>query len=138
MRERFNQLSDFSGIRSIISEWDYALTLPEWDQKPVWTHGDLQRGNLLMLGGSLSGVIDWSALAVGDPAGDLALAWSLLGADARAAYREVLDVDDATWRRGRAWALIEGVLAFSYYRGKNEVIAEAGERVIATVLSHSA
>jgi aminoglycoside phosphotransferase (APT) family kinase protein len=135
MRQRFGWLSDVSDVSAIISEWDAALKLPEWDRAPVWTHGDLQRGNLLVRDGRLAGVLDWSALSVGDPAGDLSLAWSLLGSDARATYREVTAADDATWARGRAWALIEGVLAFSYYRGKSDVIAQAGRRVIDIVLA---
>ena len=49
-------------------------------------------------------------------------------------FREAVAVDEATWRRGRAWALIEGVLALSYYRGKNEAIAAAGRRTIDAVL----
>jgi len=138
MRERFGWLSDVSDINAIVSEWETALNLPEWDDAPAWTHGDLQRGNLLIRTGRLAGVLDWSALAVGDPAGDFALAWSLLGPDARAAYREATAVDDATWARGRAWALIEGVLALSYYRGKNYKLAKAGRRVIDAVLADQA
>jgi aminoglycoside phosphotransferase (APT) family kinase protein len=138
MRERFDWLSDVSDISTIISAWETALKLPEWDEPPAWTHGDLQRGNLLIRNGRIAGVLDWSALAVGDPAGDFALAWSLLGPDARAAYREATTVDDATWARGRAWALIEGVLALSYYRGKNDALAQAGRRVIDTVLADQA
>lgn len=46
-----------------------------------------------------------------------------------------LGVDDATWTRGRAWALLEGVLALSYYRGKNDTLARDGRRVIDAVLA---
>lgn len=134
MRERFDWLSDLPDIGAIVLEWRKALLLPPWRGAPTWIHGDLQRGNLLMRDGRLAGVIDWSALGVGDPAGDLAVAWSLFGPDARDEYRAVMNVDDATWARGRAWALIEGVLALSYYRGKNEVIAQAGRQVIDAVL----
>jgi aminoglycoside phosphotransferase (APT) family kinase protein len=130
LRQRFEWLSDLTDIEEIVSEWQNALRLPAWSGSPVWIHGDLQRGNLLIRDARLAGVIDWSALGVGDPAGDLSVAWNLLGPDARAEYRTALQVDDATWARGRAWALIEGVLALSYYRGKNEVIADAGRRAI--------
>lgn len=135
MRERFDWLSDLPDISVIRSVWDAALNLPAWDEAPVWTHGDLHRGNLLIRDGRLAGVLDWSALAVGDPAGDFGLAWSLLGADARATYRETTAADDATWARGRAWALIEGVLALSYYRGRHDVLAQAGRRIIDAVLA---
>lgn len=134
MRERFEWLSDLADIGDITAAWDEALALPAWDWPPVWIHGDLQGGNLLVREGRLAGVIDWSALGVGDPAGDLSPAWNLFEGPARAAFREAVAVDEATWRRGRAWALIEGVLALSYYRGKNEAIAAAGRRMIDAVL----
>jgi hypothetical protein len=59
----------------------------------------------------------------------------LLGQNARDVFREAMAVDDDTWRRGRAWALVEGVLALSYYRGKNEAIAQAGLGLIDIVLA---
>jgi aminoglycoside phosphotransferase (APT) family kinase protein len=135
LRQRFDWLSDVADIGEIILEWRNSLLLPAWSGAPVWIHGDLQRGNLLIRDGRLAGVIDWSALGVGDPAGDLSVAWNLFGPDARAEYRVAMQVDDATWARGRAWALLEGVLALSYYRRKNEVIAKAGRRVIDIVLA---
>lgn len=135
MRQRFQWLSDVPDIGAVIEAWEIALELPAWDRAPVWIHGDLQRGNILVQDERLAGVLDWSALGVGDPAGDLSPAWNLFGPRARAVYREAMAVDDATWLRGRAWALIEGVLALSYYRGKNNTIAGAGRRVIDAVLA---
>jgi aminoglycoside phosphotransferase (APT) family kinase protein len=135
LRQRFDWLADLPDVADMASEWQKALSLPTWTGAPVWIHGDLQRGNLLMHDGRLAGVLDWSALGAGDPAGDLSVAWTLLGPNARTEYLAALQVDDATWARGRAWALIEGVFALSYYRGKNEVIAESGRRAIAAVLA---
>ena len=51
--------------------WDEALAAPDWSGPPVWIHGDLLPGNLLLEGGRLTGVIDWGLLGVGDPACDL-------------------------------------------------------------------
>ena len=42
---------------------------------------------------------------MGDPACDLIAAWMFLPAEARGVFRAALDVDDATWARGRGWAL---------------------------------
>ena len=85
--------------------WDEALAAPDWSGPPVWIHGDLLPGNLLLEGGRLTGVIDWGLVGVGDPACDMTIAWSLLPAEARKVFRTELDVDDATWARGRGWAL---------------------------------
>ena len=72
---------------------------------PVWIHGDLQPGNLVVDDGRLVAVIDWGALGVGDPAPDVAAAlWTFTGA-ARDAYREAVCPDDATWLRACGWAL---------------------------------
>ncbi|MFC4066217.1 aminoglycoside phosphotransferase family protein [Actinoplanes subglobosus] len=84
--------------------WARALD-SRWDGVDRWFHGDIARGNLLLADGRLTAVIDFGTCGVGDPACDLAIAWTLLTADGRRAFRERLAVDDATWARGRGWAL---------------------------------
>jgi aminoglycoside phosphotransferase (APT) family kinase protein len=79
----------------------------------VWAHGDIAVGNLLVRDGRLSAVIDFGCCAVGDPSCDLALAWVFLEGDSRAAFRSLVDVDEATWARGRAWALWKAALLAS-------------------------
>lgn len=76
-----------------------------WDRRPVWFHGDIAAGNLLLRDGALGAVIDFGTCGVGDPACDLAVAWTLLDRPSRAVFRNRLGVDDATWERGRGWAL---------------------------------
>jgi aminoglycoside phosphotransferase (APT) family kinase protein len=53
----------------------------------------------------LAAVIDFGTCGVGDPACDLAVAWTLLTATGRQAFRERLSVGEAAWARGRGWAL---------------------------------
>jgi aminoglycoside phosphotransferase (APT) family kinase protein len=84
--------------------WASALDA-RWDGVDRWFHGDVARGNLLVADGRLAAVIDFGTCGVGDPACDLAIAWTLLTADGRQAFRKRLAVDDATWARGRGWAL---------------------------------
>ncbi|MGZ8743765.1 MAG: aminoglycoside phosphotransferase family protein [Nocardioides sp.] len=85
--------------------WSSALTTP-WDGVDRWFHGDIAAGNLLLDdNGNLTAVIDFGTCGVGDPACDLAVAWTLLTADGCQAFRDRLGVDDATWERGRGWAL---------------------------------
>ena len=55
-------------------------------------------------------VIDFGQLAVGDPACDLAIAWTLLRGDNREAFRTALALDSSTWQRGRAWALWKALI----------------------------
>jgi aminoglycoside phosphotransferase (APT) family kinase protein len=46
------------------------------------------------------------------------VAWNLMGAEAREHFRQAVKADDETWRRGRAWALSIGVIAYAYYVDK--------------------
>ncbi len=84
-----------------------------WDGVDRWFHGDIASGNLLLAHGRLAAVIDFGTCGVGDPACDLAIAWTLLSVEGRAAFRERLSVDDATWARGRGWALWKTLSTYS-------------------------
>ncbi len=115
--------------------WDTALAAPAWAGAPAWIHGDLQPGNLLVVHGRLSAVIDFGCLGVGDPACDLIVAWNFLSAAARDVFRRALAVDDATWARGRGWALSVGLIALPYYRSSNPTLAAISRRAIDEVLA---
>lgn len=115
--------------------WEAALRAPGWDRPPVWIHGDLLPGNLLVHEGRLSAVIDWGGLGVGDPAVDLITAWSLFSAGSREAFRAALDVDDTTWARGRGWALSIALIALPYYWDTNPGFAAVARRTLDEVLS---
>ena len=84
--------------------WQLALS-SHWRKQGVWVHGDIAEGNLLVKDGRLSAVIDFGSSGVGDPSSDLILAWNVLDAESRAVFRRALDLDEATWQRGRGWAL---------------------------------
>ncbi|AZP22033.1 aminoglycoside phosphotransferase family protein [Streptomyces aquilus] len=92
-------------IDAVTEVWEAALAAPAWHKPPVWIHGDLATGNLLMRDGRLSAVIDFGTLAVADPAVDLQPAWMFLPPQGREAFREAVDADEATWARARGWAL---------------------------------
>jgi aminoglycoside phosphotransferase (APT) family kinase protein len=76
-----------------------------WSGEQRWFHGDVAQGNLLLKEGELAAVIDFGTCGIGDPACDLAVAWTLLSAEGRQAFRERLSVSDEMWARGRGWAL---------------------------------
>jgi aminoglycoside phosphotransferase (APT) family kinase protein len=122
---------------AVTAAWETALRAPAWDGAPVWVHGDLAPGNLLLTGGRLSGVLDFGLLTVGDPAVDLLPAWNLFPTDVRYDYGTALGVDDATWARGRGWALSVALVALPYYRDTNPVITALSEHVLHEVLADS-
>ena len=114
--------------------WDAALSAPGWDRPPVWFHGDFHTGNLLTVDGRLSAVIDFGGLGIGDPACDLTIAFTLMSAGSRAAFRAALDVDEATWTRGRGWALATGLNAYTAYAAVNPRVAAQTTRQITEAL----
>lgn len=97
--------------------WDEAVALPEPERAatPSWYHGDLLAENLLVRDGRLAAVLDFGGLAVGDPTVDLVVAWEVLDAASREQFRRAVGVDEATWLRGRAWALAVALMTFPYY-----------------------
>jgi len=120
---------------AVAAAWDEAVRVPPWDGPPVWLHGDIASGNLLVEDGRLSAVIDWGALGVGDPACDLIVAWEMFDAAGREALRVLLGVDDATWERGRGWALSTAIISLPYYEGTNAFMADQARRKLAAVLA---
>ncbi|SQD97307.1 MULTISPECIES: aminoglycoside phosphotransferase family protein [unclassified Parafrankia] len=110
--------------------WDTAVHAPRWQGTPVWIHGDLLPGNLLTRGGRLHAVIDFGGLGVGDPACDVMAAWTLLSTESREAFRSTIGADDATWARGRGWALSFGLIALPYYQDSNPTLAHIARHTI--------
>lgn len=118
-----------------MAAWESALQTPIWHGAPLWIHGDLQSGNLLSVQGQLSAVIDFGCLGVGDPACDLIVAWNLLSVEAREVFRTTLQVDDATWARGRGWALSIGLIALPYYLHTSPAMVRYARHTIAEALA---
>jgi aminoglycoside phosphotransferase (APT) family kinase protein len=73
-------------------------------------HGDITNSNLLVMNGRLSAVLDFGCSAVGDPACDLAIAWTYFEGESRRAFRDALTLDEGTWARGRGWALWKALI----------------------------
>lgn len=116
--------------------WTRALE-SQWDGVDVWFHGDLAQGNILLDGGHLSAVIDFGTCGVGDPACDLAIAWTLLSAEGRGAFRERLSVDDELWARGRGWALWKTLVTCANSMDESDAEAVHARRVLAEILADS-
>jgi aminoglycoside phosphotransferase (APT) family kinase protein len=96
-------------IDAVRRAWDDAMATT-WRRDPVWFHGDVATGNLLLDGGRLAAVIDFGCSGVGDPACDVVIAWTLLVGPSRDAFRTTLGVDPGTWSRGRGWALWKALI----------------------------
>ena len=115
--------------RAVAALWKKALAARRHGD-PVWIHGDVSPGNLLLRSGRLNAVIDFGNLAVGDPACDLAIAWTWFDADARKAFRSGLPLDDPTWLRARGWALWKALVVAAGMSPTNAVEYAEPRRVI--------
>ena len=113
--------------------WDAAIAAT-WTGPPAWVHGDIAPGNLLVQDGRLSAVIDFGQACVGDPACDLAIAWSFFSGESRAAFCAGLPLDAGNWARGRGWCLWRALIVLA---GLASNLATAGEcpRIIDDVIA---
>ncbi len=103
-RSQIASLQEIIDTTVAISLWEKAIS-SKWDRKPVWIHGDLASGNILIKNNCLVSVIDFGLMGIGDPACDLVIAWTLFKNESRKIFKEHLGLDSDTWTRARAWAL---------------------------------
>ncbi|ATY11796.1 phosphotransferase [Amycolatopsis sp. AA4] len=119
---------------ALTAVWDAALAAPPWPHPPVWVHGDLHPGNLLLADGQVSAVLDFGGLGVGDPACDALIAWTLLPPAAREIFRVESGLDEDSWTRGRGYALSTGLNAYTAYAATNPRVAAATRyQILATL-----
>lgn len=139
LRPRLARLAPAARERAL-SIWEDALATPPWSGPPVWVHGDLHPGNVLVDdAGALASIIDWGDIGAGDPAVDLSVGWMLLTEAERPALRAeaTIDgaaVDDATWVRARASALAHA-LAVLANSDDHPVLAAMGRHTLDQVLA---
>lgn len=135
--ETHRALRDLEGkidTRTATAVWEAALA-SSWQAAPVWVHGDVAASNLLVKAGKLCAVIDFGSCGVGDPACDLAIAWTFLTDASRAAFRAALPLDAATWARGRGWALWKALILLAGHVQSSAVEAGRAQRTLDAVLA---
>ena len=87
--------------------------------------------------GRISAVIDFGGLNVGDPACDLQPAWYLFAGASRDRFRAEHQVDDASWLRGRGWALYQAICALPYYWDTNTGMVRQASHALKQLLEDS-
>ena len=131
------ELGDRVDGPAVLRSWQQSLDVGPWDGAEVWVHGDLLPGNLLVVAGRLSAVIDFGGLNVGDPSCDLQPAWNVFAGKSRDRFRDELAVDEAAWLRGRGWALAQAITALPYYWDTNPGMVRQASHALAQVLGGS-
>lgn len=113
--------------------WSLALD-SEWESDPVWLHGDIATGNLLVKDGKLCAVIDFGIVGIGDPSCDAAIAWNFFDDASREVFKNELNFDEGTWNRARGWALWKALITYDSYKNNDKVRAEEASNTIWTII----
>lgn len=120
-RQAIDVLKDKIDSKAATDVWNSALATT-YTNSPVWVHGDISAGNLLVQNGRLTAVIDFGQLTVGDPACDLAITWTMFKDESRKAFQFLLPLDAGTWARGRAWTLWKALITAADLTNKTNAI----------------
>ncbi|RED66353.1 aminoglycoside phosphotransferase (APT) family kinase protein [Cohnella lupini] len=126
-----------SAIESLTGQFDQMLLTEIWElslattyqSAPLWLHGDVAVGNLLVKNGRLCGVIDFGTMGVGDPSSDLVMAWNFLDDVSREIFLSRMNFDEGTVNRGRGWALWKALITYAGNENGSEA-SEWGNQVI--------
>lgn len=136
-RERIEQLGSVIDSQAAYACWDDALNAPEYDGPPIWLHGDLHPGNVIVSSGRISGVVDFGDITSGDPATDLSAMWTVLGGRHLDRFGEPYgEIEEACWRRARGWALSLG-LAYLASSADNPTMGYIGRRTLDSLLTNA-
>jgi len=133
-RRSIASLKDSIDAAAATEVWQAALAT-SWKHPPVWVHGDISAGNLLVQKGKLCAVIDFGQLASGDPACDLSINWTLFYGKSRETFQKALPLDKATWARARGWTLWKALLIAAGLTNPNNSESKQCSRIIEDVIA---
>lgn len=134
-RKQIAELAEFIDASKALNLWQQACST-KWEKKPVWIHGDLAIGNMLMSNGKLSAIIDFGGNAVGDPACDLVIAWTYLSGASRQIFIKEMDLDQDTWLRARAWALWKATYELCKIKNKDSAASLLHKTLISNIINY--
>ncbi len=132
-RQALTILKDKINVKHALKIWDAALATT-WNHAPVWVHGDMSPDNLLVENGQLLAVIDFGQLTTGDPACDLAIAWTFFKGKSREIFQSKLALDEDYWARSRAWTLWKSLIVAAGLTAWNATKTNQAWHIIKEVL----
>jgi aminoglycoside phosphotransferase (APT) family kinase protein len=135
-REAIVQLQDLIDAPAALHVWQKSISTT-WDKKPVWIHGDVSEGNILIKDGKLSAVIDFGGMGIGDPACDLVIAWNFFHGESREVFKSAMDLDQATWERARGWAIWKALITVASLEDKKGAKAQKQMNIINDIIDES-
>lgn len=136
-RDALTQLQGVVDTDAATAIWNKA-TSSQWSKKPVWIHGDISAGNILICNGLLAAVIDFGGMGIGDPACDLVIAWTFFYGESRTVFKPLVELDSDTWARARGWALWKALITLAPLEDKMSVEALRQKRIINELIEEQA
>jgi len=127
------KLKDFVNVDNARSLWQRAIS-SKWNRDPVWVHGDVASGNLLVKDNKLAAVIDFGCMGIGDPACDLTIVWTFFRGKSRETFRANMHLDEETWARARGWAMWKALYEISVLEDKSGAALMKHQQIIDAVL----
>lgn len=132
VRRALTELDGRVPTSECLAIWSAATSSPASAADPVWFHGDVAAGNVLVEDGALAAVIDFGTCGVGDPACDLVIAWTWFDVEARQVFAAAVDLPDDAWRRARGWALWKALITLA--DPSSAEVEQVQHRALAAVL----
>ncbi|QBR85398.1 aminoglycoside phosphotransferase family protein [Legionella israelensis] len=133
-RQAIQILDTSIDAKKALKIWQIALAA-RWQNAPVWVHGDISPGNLIIRDEHLHAVIDFGLLSVGDPACDLVMAWNYFESKSRQGFKEAMALDNNTWHRARGWALWKALIIACGMSKTNAVEANRSHQIIEDIIN---
>ena len=97
------------------------------DAAPCWLHGDLHSRNVIARDGTISGIIDWGDICVGDAATDLAAVWILFDPEDHPRFWQAYgSVSEATMARASGWAVAFGSMLWGGHHSTDGAFSDIG------------
>lgn len=114
--------------------WGRAVAAPVHPGPPVWLHGDLHPGNVIVRDQRIVSIVDWGDITSGDPACDLAVFWRMFDVASRDLALASLGADQACVIRARGWAIAIALVLLTGSADRPHYLA-LGHRSIEAVLA---
>jgi aminoglycoside phosphotransferase (APT) family kinase protein len=127
--EALEKLHNHINVPATKEVWERALS-STFHGKPVWIHGDISSGNILIKNKQLTAVIDFGGMSIGDPSCDLAIAWTFFSGKSRETFKSNIPLDQETWARAAGWALWKALITLASINDKHSVEAIKQQQII--------
>ncbi|MCC2645613.1 MAG: hypothetical protein K0R94_1391 [Burkholderiales bacterium] len=132
-RKAISLLKDNVDQKAVLNLWEKAINT-KYAGRPVWVHGDISPGNILVADGALSAIIDFGQLAIGDPACDLTIAWTMFYSKSRDVFIQSINMEHDTWVRAKAWGLWKALIIAAGISEANAIEVQKEFRIIEEIL----